>query len=277
MPPDLVGNLVILDLEWEDSEVVCIVQRYDPIEWSAPKGAHEPLRVSWNATNCPPGYVPVAEGAVYVLRPPGFKASDYPGQPSKLNARLSWRDTMSADGLMLVIVLPKGYVLPSVDDADPTLGEAKAFKNRMAIYWVVMPQNGDRQQEFSWLIEKVQYTTAELKTRCSSLNYEAAERRRQANVHLQQPVLLTNPGSERQTTNSLLALITHWTFIVGLLIAVIGLILTLVGSSGNTNFTLFGQSFTSTNIGIAAIFVGVVMIIINIGRVLRVASRASQP
>lgn len=271
MAPEMPGNLVVLDLGWKDSEVVCNVQRYDPIS------AIESLKVSWSATRCPPGYTALAKGVAYVLRPPGYEARDYEAQPPERGADLSWTDQILGDtGLMLIIVLPAGYVLPTVDDADPILGDSKEFNGRMALYWLA-PQNEDRRQEFSWHMEKVQYTTAELKTRCSSLNHEAAERRRKANKSLPEPVEFTNPpASERYDTHSLLASITHWTFIAGILICLIGLAFIFVGASGNTNFTLFGQSFASTNIGIAAIFIGVVMIVINIGRVLGVVGRASR-
>ena len=266
MAPEETGNLVVLELEWRDADVVCIVHRYEQDSSNSKR-----LRVSWAATKCPSGYVSLAGGVTYVRRPPGYLVPDpYSAQPSKRDARYSWTDTPSADGLMLILVLPAEYVLPSVDDADPMLVESKEFNGRMALYWLV-PKNEDPRQEFSWRMEKVQYTTAELKTRCSSLNHEAAERRKRANEDLPSPVILdTDPR------NALLRLITHWTFITGLVIFLIGLAFIFVGSSGNTNFTLFGQSFASTNIGIAAIFVGVIMIVINIGRVLAVIMRDSQ-
>lgn len=54
------------------------------------------------------------------------------------------------------------------------------------------------------------------------------------------------------------------TFLVGTIFGVLGVLLVYLGSTGNTEFSLFGQSFKSSDVGISSIFISVVMIILNI-------------
>ncbi|MGH8498090.1 MAG: hypothetical protein ACRERV_04685 [Methylococcales bacterium] len=58
-------------------------------------------------------------------------------------------------------------------------------------------------------------------------------------------------------------------FFVGLLIATLGVYMVYLGNAGNTEFTFFGQTFKSMNVGIAAIFIGAAMIVLVSGRVLK--------
>lgn len=69
--------------------------------------------------------------------------------------------------------------------------------------------------------------------------------------------------------NRLFTLITNWTFFTGIAIGVIGLVLIVAGGpSGESTFNLFGQQFKSVNVGVAALFIAVVMIVLNIRRLL---------
>ena len=45
-------------------------------------------------------------------------------------------------------------------------------------------------------------------------------------------------------------------YIAGLVLAALGAFLVYLGATGSTEFSFFGQTFKSTNVGIAAIFVG---------------------
>jgi len=62
--------------------------------------------------------------------------------------------------------------------------------------------------------------------------------------------------------------VTIGAFISGLGFAAFGAYLVYRGSSGDTEFSLFGQTFKSANVGIAAIFVAVVMIVLLVRRTL---------
>ena len=62
-------------------------------------------------------------------------------------------------------------------------------------------------------------------------------------------------------------------FVTGLGFAACGAYLVYRGSSGDTEISLFGQTFKSTNVGIAAIFVAVVMIVMLVRRTLGTVDR----
>src|SRR5713226_8982562 len=69
MPPEIAGNIVVLDLYYEDEKLIAKRERVDP-------GASIPptqTKVSWYATEPPPGYFPIGEGVAYVRRVPGSK------------------------------------------------------------------------------------------------------------------------------------------------------------------------------------------------------------
>jgi len=74
----------------------------------------------------------------------------------------------------------------------------------------------------------------------------------------------------------LLNVITHWTFISGVVICLIGAYFIRLGATGTTKVTLFGQTLESTNVGIAAVFIGAVLIVRNVRRILKVIESASK-
>jgi len=76
--------------------------------------------------------------------------------------------------------------------------------------------------------------------------------------------------------HTLLSRIATITFVVGLFLSIIGIILVYLGATGNTEFNFFGQSFKSSNVGIAAIFLGSAMIVLNIRRTLTSFDRTVQ-
>ena len=200
MAPEVPGSLVILDLELKDSEVKCQVDRYDPTN-----KAIEPLKVSWNATECPPGYVSAGGGVVFVRRPPGYEHRTYPAKPDVLRDRFSWIDKVGGDPpeLMLVIVLPTGYALPSVDEASPLPTVSKVFNSRMALYWSIAGKTV-RRAEFSWRMERAE--TAEMINRSAVLNEETAARRPE------QPILtsvIIDPPADKVQPNVLNAASQH--------------------------------------------------------------------
>jgi hypothetical protein len=58
-------------------------------------------------------------------------------------------------------------------------------------------------------------------------------------------------------------------FACGLALACLGVVLIRFGSNGATEFSFFGQSFKSGNVGIAAIFIGGATIVLLIRRTLK--------
>jgi hypothetical protein len=64
-------------------------------------------------------------------------------------------------------------------------------------------------------------------------------------------------------------MIARGTFWVGTVLALIGLAMVALGATGNTEFKFFGQTFRSDNVGIAAIFLGAALIVLNVRRVLK--------
>ena len=71
---------------------------------------------------------------------------------------------------------PMDTFIPSAEKANPTFLEAKAFKNRMTLIWIVRDQE---EIEFSWDMEKRQYITEEeLREYCNHLNKRSSEKRK---------------------------------------------------------------------------------------------------
>ncbi|QSX36469.1 hypothetical protein [Shewanella sedimentimangrovi] len=67
----------------------------------------------------------------------------------------------------------------------------------------------------------------------------------------------------------LLFLLTNWSFIFGSLLSVLGVVLVVMGATGETEFSFFGQTFKSQNIGIAAFFLGATLVVLNVRRILK--------
>ncbi len=66
----------------------------------------------------------------------------------------------------------------------------------------------------------------------------------------------------------ILTLVLYLTSIFGILLLAAGIILVYRGATGATEFSFLGQTFKSTNAGIAAFFMGAVLIAVNFRRVL---------
>jgi len=168
MAPEAPGNLVVLDVTTDANGFACRVERYDPIG-----NPIRFLRVSWNAIARPGGYEAVGDGAAYVEVPPGFEHRTYEARPDSAGSSLVWVDKVFGDGLMLIVVLPYGYALPSFHDAHPPPVAAKPHQGRMAIYWL----HKDRTRT-TWRIEAVEATR--IPALCSELNQEASRQDRQS-------------------------------------------------------------------------------------------------
>ncbi|MFB2654494.1 hypothetical protein [Shewanella seohaensis] len=74
--------------------------------------------------------------------------------------------------------------------------------------------------------------------------------------------------SENNTPHSFFSLLVNWSFIFGVILAILGVILVALGAVGETEFSFFGQTFKSQNIGIASFFLGAVLVVLNVRRIL---------
>lgn len=165
MAPECTNNLAVLDLQIVGSEVECDVDRLDVTT------AAERLHVSWNATARPDGSDPMGKDIVFVWRPSGYYRRRYHSKPDRLDGGFSWVHPVQGE-LMLVLALPPGYVLASVDDAQPTLVRCKEFtgQGRMAVYWIL---TGGSRAQVNWRMVPVQ---GDMKTHVAALNDEAVKR-----------------------------------------------------------------------------------------------------
>lgn len=76
----------------------------------------------------------------------------------------------------------------------------------------------------------------------------------------------------------LLTIVAVGVLLAGLALASMGILLVVLHSSGSTKIHFFRQSFESTNVGIAAIFLGATMIVVVLTRLMkRVKELAALP
>jgi hypothetical protein len=75
--------------------------------------------------------------------------------------------------------------------------------------------------------------------------------------------------SRSRDHSPLLLLIARGTFVIGALLAIMGVAFVALGATGETEFSFFGQTFRSESVGIAALFLGAALIVLNIRRVLK--------
>lgn len=67
----------------------------------------------------------------------------------------------------------------------------------------------------------------------------------------------------------ILCLVFIGAYVVGFGLAALGIVLVYLGSTGSTQFSFFGQSFSSTNVGIPAVFLGAATVVLLIRRALK--------
>jgi hypothetical protein len=129
MPPEEPGQLTVLDLAFDGEALRCGITRiHAPLkEW---------LAVSWASREPPTGYLPVAEGVVYVRAHSRLDRTSSSGIVDHLGAlEYGWRERVQGYGLMLVLILPSGY---SLAGSDPGIEAAKvAADGRIAVYTMV--------------------------------------------------------------------------------------------------------------------------------------------
>ena len=68
-------------------------------------------------------------------------------------------------------------------------------------------------------------------------------------------------SSTSQATTPIIRFIVIFTFIFGFILVILGIVLICIGAPGDVKLSFFGQSIESTNIGIVAIFLGVILFV----------------
>ena len=109
----------------------------------------ESLRVRWNVSSPPPDFKPMGKGVVFVYtqntQVTEIPASD-DAKPDNLgDFRYRWSEglELGIPWLMFVLILPKGYTLLN---ARPLPAGVKAFKSRIALYWLLKGDDFNRTQ-----------------------------------------------------------------------------------------------------------------------------------
>jgi len=67
-------------------------------------------------------------------------------------------------------------------------------------------------------------------------------------------------SSTSQATTQIIRFIVIFTFIFGFILVILGIVLICIGAPGDVKLSFLGQSIESTNIGIVAIFLGVILL-----------------
>ena len=150
MAPEAPANLVVLDVCEADNGFA-----FDVSRWDFEGGGW--LWVLWSADTCPEEWLPAAGGAVCVAAPPEVRRAEYRAVPRAVRdpRRLLWTDFAEPPlGLMLVVLLPEGYILDDQLPNDPTPIEAKVFNGRMALHWRLVPASRGR-VEAAWTIRRM--------------------------------------------------------------------------------------------------------------------------
>lgn len=139
MAPDAPGNLVVIDLFFQDRELKGYAERveYDPEYKERIEEAGGWLYVLWNETPRDKDYIPVGGGVVYVKKDLPLRYQILPRSPVRPDplggGRFAYRYPALGEGLMFVLIFPEGYTLA---DSRPMPKSAKVFKERrLAVYW----------------------------------------------------------------------------------------------------------------------------------------------
>jgi hypothetical protein len=155
MAPEFPPSLVIFDARFENEQLVGSLEYVE-----APKNKR--LRVRWNVTAQPTGYISVGGGVAYVydedviLLPVSKDA-----KPSDLGDKYQWTEGSNPEvpSIMFILILPKGYTLSM---ADPRPVGIKIYKERLSFYWILKSKNSENVTTEFALIELQQDINHEL-------------------------------------------------------------------------------------------------------------------
>ncbi len=143
MAPERPRVLVILDLA-NPVDGSGTVYHWDPVD------ASSELVVLWEAERCPADFLEAPEGVVCIAVPPGYTEYRYQlrHQPFADPLALSWRGQVRGSALMVVAILPRGYLFAEPRQGSDWPVKAKLVADRMAIYWFF--GGGDATVEPAW-------------------------------------------------------------------------------------------------------------------------------
>lgn len=159
MAPEAPGNLIVIDLRFEDQELKGYAEHVEyPPEQTAEieRSGRGWFYVLWNETPTEDDYVPVGGGVAHVNKkelPSGYKI--LPQRPVELDSlgdgRYAYRYPALGEGLMFVLILPKGF---TVTGYRPTPKSVKVFnKERLGLYWKPEGRYGDN-VKITWQIKR---------------------------------------------------------------------------------------------------------------------------
>ncbi len=163
MAPERPRALVILDFGPPADGGGGTVYHWDPVD------ASSELVVLWEAEHCPADFLEVAEGVACVAVPPGYKEYRYElrREPPADPLALSWRGQVRGSALMVVAILPRGYLYAEPRQGSDWPVKAKVVGDRMAIYWFF--GGGDVTVEPAWRMA-IAARPDQLAERCAAIN-----------------------------------------------------------------------------------------------------------
>lgn len=140
MLSDLAGSAVVLDQVSPDPSRPCESDRLQPEKGGVPRF----MKVSWNATEVPPGYSSLGHDVIFVARPDGYERLTYPVKLD-CDGHLSygWQDTFFGEELTLAVVLPPNHVIRA-GDTRPPAAVTKVFQDRLAVCWQLRGKHQSR-------------------------------------------------------------------------------------------------------------------------------------
>jgi len=184
MSPEAPGNLVVLDLRYdENGSLLKTVEQAIPPQAEPAFGW---LRVRFDEAPDSDFY-PVGRGVVHVKQPEGYEHCP-PGRQSEVETlsggprRYVFHNVALGEGLQLVLILPKSYTL---GEFSPTPTSAKEFEGRLAVYFRPKEKNGTP-TEVTWQLKKFRRSVK-----------SEAERLRAEFVRLRQTQDTQNTGGAR--------------------------------------------------------------------------------
>jgi hypothetical protein len=129
MAPERPRSLVILDLSEPGAQDGGTVYHWDPVD------SDRELVVLWEAARCPGDFVDTVANVACVAVPPGFTEYRYTLERPPEPLIESWRGQPRGSILMVIAILPPGYVLDEPQGGDWPI-KAKIVGERLAIYWI---------------------------------------------------------------------------------------------------------------------------------------------
>lgn len=161
MAPEFPPSLVILDTHFEDDTLRASSEYVEPLR------PGECLRVLWGVEHPEEDFSPVGDGVVFVHR----KGDDFVvvrvrtdvTPPDLGGHRYFWREGLERGKpwVMFILILPAGYTL---DQPDPLPANARIFKDRITLYWVLRVDDLNR-TKVAWSVRSMRGSMKEELTR----------------------------------------------------------------------------------------------------------------